>query len=332
MGGGGTGGRGGAAASTREAEQERTYQKLRARAREVEQNGQGSRKNLFGGINGGEFAAGDALEDGGGATSSASSLEQFGATNASSFEKAHKSPTNTHNTGTTSSARGNNTTSRKIAQIDLPSSLATALQTLHSLLETSFQDQNYYTARAQQGTLVEGEFQSMKAARLLGVWVSYVDGLETLATTLGEHNFENQERLFSTCPPWWLLLDLIRYVYVPEMRELVLSQKPESKSKMASEALLAAESTVVKLMQHVVGYIKKDGLFVFSCMNFVACAAGDALCAEFLKNELAPLADIFRYRWILMGAAEKYHHSRLFVGGKSLFEQDVQSVFSSGCV
>ena len=263
----------------RATEEEETYQKLRARAREQE-------RRMQSGENGGEDDGGGNGTDGNGAAISPSSGmgDAIGGIRGSSGQALDNNSISKNSVGIPISQH----------QIDLPTAIGTAFGTLHSLLETSFQDQNYYTARAQAGQLIEGEFQSMKASRLMAVWISYVDGLETLASALGELDYSNQEKLFAACPPWWLLTDVVKFVYIPEIREMVLGQKKEVKSKMASEALLAAESTVVKLMQHVVSYLKKDGLFVFSSMNFIASAAGDALCAEFLRNELAPLADIFR--------------------------------------
>ncbi|CAD7957202.1 unnamed protein product [Amoebophrya sp. A120] len=185
--------------------------------------------------------------------------------------------------------------------VDLPKALTIALNTLHESLLQTLEASSLASAGGLMGVeehhlQTSGEeILTRRTSRILGMWISYVDGCDQLSASLEEQ----PASVFSVYQafPLWLLLDTVKYVYQPGLKDCVVAGTETTSSaanKMASEALLQAETEAVKQMQNLLKFAVKDDVYLLACVPFLAVAAIDWSCAEFLGEKLSPLGDIFR--------------------------------------
>jgi len=165
-------------------------------------------------------------------------------------------------------------------------SVASSLQTMHAALYSCLQDESYSDRAA---GAVQGEFLTKKTSRILGIWISYLEGFEQLSSVFP---LENDRELLFRCVPIWLIVEVVKYVYIPGLK--ASCTMPAKKiSNMASEALLTVENNAVMRLQAIVGFVKKDDVFILCSMPSIALAAIDWACSDFLCEILTPLAEIF---------------------------------------
>eukprot|EP00392_Amoebophrya_sp_AT5.2_P006226 g6236.t1 len=201
--------------------------------------------------------------------------------------------------------------------IELPATLHNALDKMHELLFNSLNSCESSAAGAQ-----DEEQLTRRTSFVLAMWLSYVDGCEQLVGSLRSGISGNQvpgmarvaEETMDTvfkAFPIWLLLDTVKYVYQPGLRDCLNLAASGSKvaaahdsqqaaaaarSKTASEALLSAETETVKKMQSLVKFARKDDVYLLSSSgtSFLAYASIDWLFSVLLREALAPLEAIFR--------------------------------------
>ncbi|CAD7932611.1 unnamed protein product [Amoebophrya sp. A25] len=169
--------------------------------------------------------------------------------------------------------------------INLQRALVAALRKLHGLL--------YESMNADDGNVPAEDLVTRKTSRILASWISYVDGAENLSATLADSNSEAAIETMFRELPYWLLLDTVKFVYVPGLQDCRAKKAEKRATTGASELLLTAESESLKHMQALAKFAIKDDVYLLSSAEFVALSAVDSCFAASLSEVFPPLGDIF---------------------------------------